>query len=53
VRLLVVEDDPKLGDLLRRGLSKHGNVADLASTGEEALWMAKAHTSGTRPGPAT
>jgi two-component system, OmpR family, response regulator len=43
VRLLVVEDDPKLGGLLRRGLSENGNAADLASCGEDALWMAKAH----------
>ena len=43
VRILVVEDDPKLGGLLRRGLSENGNAADLASRGEDALWMAKAH----------
>jgi two-component system OmpR family response regulator len=43
VRILVVEDDPKLGGLLRRGLSGNGNAADLASRGEDALWMAKAH----------
>ena len=43
MRLLVVEDDPKLGGLLRRGLSENGNAADLASCGEDALWMAKAH----------
>ena len=43
MRLLIVEDDPKLGGLLRRGLSDGGNVADLTSRGEDALWMAKAH----------
>jgi two-component system OmpR family response regulator len=43
MRLLVVEDDPKLGGLLRRGLSEHGNAADLASSGEDALWMARSH----------
>jgi two-component system OmpR family response regulator len=43
VRLLVVEDDPKLGGLLRRGLSEQGNAADLATSGEDALWMANAH----------
>jgi two-component system OmpR family response regulator len=43
VRILVVEDDSKLGGLLRRGLSENGNAADLASSGEDALWMAKAH----------
>jgi two-component system, OmpR family, response regulator len=44
VRLLVVEDDPKLGGLLRRGLGEQGNAADLATSGEDALWMAKVHT---------
>ncbi|MGZ4419221.1 MAG: winged helix-turn-helix domain-containing protein [Gaiellaceae bacterium] len=43
MRLLVVEDDPKLGGLLCRGLSENGNAADLASCGEDALWMAQAH----------
>jgi two-component system OmpR family response regulator len=42
VRTLVVEDDPKLGPLLRRGLSERGGVADLAVRGEDALWMAEA-----------
>ncbi len=44
MRLLIVEDDPKLGGLLRRGLSEHGNAADLASCGEDALWMVNAHS---------
>jgi two-component system, OmpR family, response regulator len=43
VRTLVVEDDPKLGRLVQRGLSEHGGAADLAATGEDALWLAKAH----------
>jgi two-component system OmpR family response regulator len=43
MRMLIVEDDPKLGGLLRRGLTVNGNAADLASSGEDALWMAKAH----------
>jgi two-component system, OmpR family, response regulator len=42
VRTLVVEDDPKLGPLLTRGLSERGGVADLAVRGEDALWMAQA-----------
>jgi two-component system, OmpR family, response regulator len=41
VRTLVVEDDPKLGPLLRRGLSERGGAADLATRGEDALWMAR------------
>jgi len=43
MRTLVVEDDPKLGPLLRRGLSERGGTADLAVSGTDALWMARAH----------
>ena len=42
MRVLIVEDDPKLGPLLRRGLSQGGGAADLALRGEDALWMARA-----------
>jgi two-component system OmpR family response regulator len=42
MRILVVEDDPKLGGLLRRGLVEEGHVVDLADRGEDALWMAAA-----------
>jgi two-component system OmpR family response regulator len=42
VRILVVEDEPKLGRLLVRGLGEEGHPTDLAQTGEEALWMAGA-----------
>jgi two-component system, OmpR family, response regulator len=42
MRILVVEDEPKLGALLTRGLSEEGHPADLASSGEDALWMAAA-----------
>jgi two-component system OmpR family response regulator len=40
MRILVVEDEPKLARLLSRGLGEEGHPTDLASTGEEALWMA-------------
>jgi two-component system OmpR family response regulator len=43
VRILVVEDDSKLGGLLLRGLNESGNVADLAARSGDALWMAKAN----------
>src|SRR6476646_2495487 len=39
MRVLVVEDEKKLGELLRRGLREEGYAAD---RGEEALWMARA-----------
>ena len=44
MRVLVVEDEKKLGELLRRGLGEEGYAADLADRGEEALWMAQAVT---------
>jgi DNA-binding response OmpR family regulator len=37
VRVLVVEDDIRLGRILCQGLEEEGIAADLASTGEEAL----------------
>ena len=42
MRVLVVEDEPKMALLLQRGLGKEGVVADLAASGEDALWMARA-----------
>jgi two-component system, OmpR family, response regulator len=40
VRILVVEDEPKLANLIRRGLQDAGLAADVAERGEDALWMA-------------
>jgi two-component system OmpR family response regulator len=40
MRVLVVEDDPKLAALLGRGLREEGVAADVANRGEDALWMA-------------
>jgi two-component system OmpR family response regulator len=42
MRVLIVEDEPKLAALLRRGLSKEGMSVDVAVKGEDALWMAEA-----------
>ena len=42
MRVLVVEDEPKMAALLRRGLVEDGYAADVAGTGEEALRMARA-----------
>jgi two-component system OmpR family response regulator len=42
MRLLIVEDEPKLANLLERGLGEEGHVVDVASTGASALWMARA-----------
>jgi two-component system OmpR family response regulator len=41
VRVLVVEDDAKLADLLRRGLRADRHVVDVAGSGEEALPRAR------------
>ena len=43
VRVLVVDDEPKMAQLLKRGLSEEGHVVDLAPDGEEAIWLAGAH----------
>jgi two-component system, OmpR family, response regulator len=41
MRALVVEDEPKMASLLRRGLVEDGYATDLAGTGEDALRMAR------------
>ena len=41
MRTLVVEDEPKMAALVRRGLVEEGYAADVAGTGEDALWMAR------------
>jgi two-component system OmpR family response regulator len=43
VRVLVVEDELKMAGLVRRGLAGEGHAADVAGSGEDALWMAQAH----------
>jgi two-component system OmpR family response regulator len=42
MRVLVVEDEPRMADLLARGLREEGHAADVARAGEDALWMARA-----------
>jgi two-component system, OmpR family, response regulator len=42
MRALVVEDELKMAALIRRGLVEEGYAADVARTGEEAVWMARA-----------
>ena len=43
MRVLIVEDELKMAGLLRRGLIEEGHAADVAGTGEDAVWMAQAH----------
>jgi two-component system OmpR family response regulator len=40
VRVLVVEDEVKLAGIVKRGMHARGLSADLARSGEDALWMA-------------
>jgi two-component system OmpR family response regulator len=42
MRVLVVEDEVKMAGLLRRGLEEEGHAADVASGGDDALWMSAA-----------
>ena len=41
-----MEDEVKLASLIRRGLKEHGLSADVATKGEDALWMAGATAYG-------
>lgn len=43
MRVLVVEDELRMASLIRRGLLAEGQAADVAPSGEDALWMAGAH----------
>jgi two-component system, OmpR family, response regulator len=42
VRVLIVEDEPKMAGLIRRGLREEGYAADVTPSGDDALWMAAA-----------
>lgn len=42
MRILVVEDELKMASLLKRGLDEEGHAADVARTGDDAVWMAQA-----------
>jgi two-component system, OmpR family, response regulator len=42
MRALIVEDQLKMASLIRRGLLEEGYAADVARTGEDAVWMARA-----------
>ena len=39
MRVLLVDDEPKMVALLQRGIGEEGIASDVARAGEEALWM--------------
>jgi two-component system OmpR family response regulator len=41
MRILAVEDEPRLRAALKRGLEAEGFVVDVAADGEEGLWLAR------------
>jgi len=42
MKVLVVEDELKMASLLLRGFRNNGDAPDIARTGEDAVWMARA-----------
>ncbi len=42
MRVLIVEDEVKMAGLIRRGMREEGLAADVATKGEDAIWMAGA-----------
>ena len=44
MRILVVEDDLAMADLLRRALTREGYAVDAVETGEDGLWSASENT---------
>ena len=42
MRVLIVDDEPKMAALVARALREEGHAADTAGLGEDALWMAQA-----------
>lgn len=43
MRILLVEDDPSLAELVRRGLAADGFCVDVQHTGPDGLWAATEH----------
>jgi two-component system copper resistance phosphate regulon response regulator CusR len=41
MRILIVEDEPKTAAYLRKGLSEHGFVVDVAMQGDDGLYLAQ------------
>ncbi len=43
MRILLVEDEPRLAETIKRGLTNQGFVVDIAGTGPDGLWQASEH----------
>jgi two-component system, OmpR family, response regulator len=43
MRILLVEDEPKMADVIARGLRQEGYAVDTAATGDEALFQARVY----------
>src|SRR5215471_11382732 len=46
MRVLVVEDEPRMTRLLKRGLEEEGHAVDVAGDGPEGLWLATENSYG-------
>ncbi len=50
MKVLVIEDDPRVADFLRRGLSAEGHVVEVCRDGTDGLALARALDRGLREG---
>src|SRR5438270_8823942 len=44
MHLLIVEDDPQLADVVRRGVTRDGHTSDTCARGDDALLQAELRT---------
>jgi len=42
MRVLVVEDEPRMASVIRRSLAREGLAVDVTGSGDQSLWMAQA-----------
>jgi two-component system OmpR family response regulator len=42
MRVLLVEDEPRMASVIRRSLAKQGLAADVTASGDDSVWMAEA-----------
>jgi len=48
MRVLLVEDEARIADFIRKGLSEYGYAVDSAGDGEEALRPCSLYASGSQ-----